>query len=340
MIDTQRLPEPRPFVRATALAPVLRHFHDRQAEFTGLLTGHGVDPGRVRDLYEEIPLASYFEVFEAAARLARDPVLGARLGLEISPADLGPTGLLLMQSSTIRRGLGRFQETLAALQTATDMTLSDDGVRLSLSYQIASRAVVPGAQDAEFSLSCVCRLIRLGFDRRWRPEEVHFSHPSSRRPDLLERLFAAPVRFGQGANRIVFGPEGLDTPHRTEDAGLIAVIERHVADLIRAREPELSLAERVRTIVDRDLGSRPVTLSGVAAALGLAPRSLQRHLAAEDTSLREIVRAERRRIGEQQLARPDVRLKSVAASLGYADETVLWRAWKDWTGAPPSRGRG
>ncbi|WP_226625285.1 AraC family transcriptional regulator [Alloyangia pacifica] len=338
----RRPPDDRPFVRATALAPVLRHFEARGEDLGAILKAEGLAPGALRDPYEEIPLAAYLRLFEAAARAAHDPVLGARLGRSITPADLGPTGLLLAQSATLRLGMTRFLGALAALQSATEMIFShepDENGWHSISYQIRGAAKSSGAQDAEFSLSSLCQLLRQSFDRGWSPAEVHFSHAPSRRPDLLERLFGAPVRFEQSANRLLFGEEGLDTLRRTEDAGLIAVIERHVADLVRAQDPEMSVAERVRMIVSRNLGRAPVDLPSVAGALGMAPRSLQRHLAQEGTSLRALVQAERRQIAEQQLARPGARLKSVAATLGYSDETVFWRAWRNWTGEAPSRSR-
>ncbi|MCA0996106.1 AraC family transcriptional regulator [Alloyangia pacifica] len=332
----------RPFVRATALVPVLRHFEAQHEALAEIVGAEGLDLAALRDPYEEIPLSAYLTIFEGAARAAKDPVLGARLGRAITPADLGPTGLLLAQSATIRRGLHRFMGALAALQSATEMTLTqakDDTGWHSISYQIRSPTGAPGAQDAEFSLSCLCQLLRLSFDRHWAPEEVHFTHAPSRRPDLLERLFGAPVRFEQSANRILFDTSGLDTPHRTEDAGLIAVIERHVADLVHAQDPERSVTERVQLVISRNLGHAPVDLATVSAALGMAPRSLQRHLAAEGSSLRDLVRAQRQTIADQQLSHPGTRLKAVAATLGYSDETVFWRAFRDWTGDAPSRRR-
>ncbi|WP_353475006.1 AraC family transcriptional regulator [Salipiger sp. H15] len=342
MTFPKRLPDDRPFVRATALAPVLRHFEGREAELAEILAAEGLAAGALRDPYEEIPLAAYLRLFEAAARAAHDPVLGARLGRAITPADLGPTGLLLAQSATLRLGITRFLGALAALQSATEMTFTeqpDETGWLGISYQIRGAAKASGAQDAEFSLSSLCQLLRQCFDRGWSPAEVHFAHAHSRRPDLLERLFGAPVRFEQSANRVLFGEEGLDTPRRTEDAGLIAVIERHVSDLVRAQDPEMSVSDRVQLVVSRNLGRAPVDLGAIAAALGMAPRSLQRHLAQEGTSLRALVQAERRQIAEAQLARPGTRLKAVAATLGYSDETVFWRAWRSWTGEAPSRSR-
>ncbi|WP_158964948.1 AraC family transcriptional regulator [Chachezhania sediminis] len=326
-----------PSLRAAALAPILRHFGDRQADLDRILRQRGLDPAAVQDPYAVIPLTAYLTVFEDAARLAKDPVLGARLGRRIGPADLGPNGLLMIQSGTMRRGLDRFRRNLASFQNGTESRLVEDGPQAAFSYQLNRPDAVAWPQDAAFSMSCLCHMIRTAFDPRWSPEEIHFIHAPSPRPDVLERLFRAPVRFGQSANRVIFDARALDRVHRAEDTALIAVIKRHVADLILTEDTDTSLSDRVGLVVSRSLGQRPVTLDSVARELGLAPRSLQRHLAAEGTSLRRIVQAHRERIVATQLDTPGTSLKAVAQSLGYSDGTVFWRAYRGWTGHAPSK---
>ncbi|PJE28799.1 AraC-type DNA-binding protein [Pseudooceanicola antarcticus] len=332
------LPE-MPSLRASALAPVLARFGDKPGRIETVLRRHGLSTARVRDPYEVIPLQAYLEIFEDAAELAGDPVLGARLGQKIQPADLGPTGLLMLQSGTLRRGLQRFAGALSALQSATDMQFSEAQGLQSISYHINSPRVRPMAQDSEFSLSTLVRMIRMGFDPRWQPLEVHFEHAPSRRTDLLSRIFRAPVLFGQSSNRLVFGAEGLDRVHRVEDAALILVIERHVRDLVLEQDEDSAVSDRVRSVVVRHLGQRPVDLESIAAELGMAARSLQRALAGEGTSLRAILQDHRQQIAETYLVDPRLSLKQVAQALGYSDGTVFWRAYRGWTGRAPTRGR-
>lgn len=332
-------PNSGPTLRATAFAPLIRHFGGSVAGIRDLLQGHKLDPREVRDPYAVVPLAAYLEVFEDAARKVRDPVFGARLGRQLTPADLGPTGLLMIQSATLRRGLERFHSCLAALQSATDVRFLELGGQFEVTYEIRSDVVTPLPQDTEFSLSSICNLIRRCFDPRWSPEEIHFAHGPSRRPDLLQEFFGAPIKFGQATNRILSSSQGLDRHFRSEDTALIALIEHYAADLAMSSVSSSSFKERVRAIVAQNLGQRPINLPMVAAELGFAPRSLQRRLAEEDTSLREIVKIQRREIVTKQLANPDARLKEVAQALGYSDGTVFWRAYRDWTGEAPSRSR-
>src|SRR6478609_2417315 len=109
-------------VRAVALFPLMRYFKG-VAGFQKILTRNGIAAGSKYDQYEMIRLRDFLSVLEDAARFAREPVLGAKLGLTVSPGELGPAGLLMMQSATLRRGLASYAKSISALQSATEMRL-------------------------------------------------------------------------------------------------------------------------------------------------------------------------------------------------------------------------
>jgi len=82
------------------------------------------------------------------------------------------------------------------------------------------------------------------------------------------------------------------------------------------------------------LGHKPITLVGLSQELSLSPRTLQRRLSEQGTSLRDLMREYRQSILALQKQSGAVRMKELAQVLGYADETVLWRARKHWGNTP------
>jgi len=323
-------------LRAVALLPLFRHFQGMDG-FSEILAKHGLRLDQLSDPYELVSLLGFLSILEDAALLAKDPVLGARLGLTLSPGDLGPAGLLMMQSATIRQGLTRYAESISALQSATDMHLVETEDQLEFIYQVKIDRPFRWPQDAEISLSSTCHLIRTCFDPNWKPLEVHFQHGYSPRPDLLKKLFQAPVLFGQSTNRLVFSKEKVDQKYRNEDAPLIDVVRRHLSDLILENKQESRcLSDRVREILSIKLGRRSCKLTTVAIELGMTPRTLQRSLHSEGMSFSGILKEHREEVIKAHLECSKLSLAEVAWSLGYSDGTVLWRAYKQWTGTAPS----
>jgi AraC-like DNA-binding protein len=315
------------------LQPVLGHFAQQPAKLQRLMDQNGLTPALLRDPYAPIPLTSYLGLFEDAAIASGDPILGARLGHAIRPGDLGPVGLLVAQAGTIGNGLAALARFTAALQSTTTAALHRLDDTLVWSYRIETS--LARRQDSEFTLGCVCGLIRGAFDARWRPVEIHFEHPSTGKDAALERLFGAPVRFGQAANRVMVRAAEAEFVRRQEDRDLVLLIERHLSDLIAVGGDSATMAEQVSALIRLYLGVRPTDLETIAAGLKMPPRSLQRRLAEEGVSIRELTQRHRMQMAAALLSEGGMSVEAIAASLGYADGTAFWRAHKKWTGLAP-----
>lgn len=120
----------------------------------------------------------------------------------------------------------------------------------------------------------------------------------------------------------------------------MAILERHVADLCQPADGPDGLVGKVRTLVLMHLGQRTITLPVVASELRVSPRTLQRRLADEGTSLRELVRECRLELGRLRLRDGRASTEEIARALGYSDSTAFWRAFKAGTGETPSEYRG
>jgi AraC-like DNA-binding protein len=324
-------------IRAVVLQPVLGHFAQQPTKIRQLMEQNGLHPALIQDPYAPIPLTSYIALFEDAARVSGDPILGARLGHAIRPGDLGPVGLLFAQAGTIGNALAALARFTSALQSTTTAALHKLDDMLIWSYRIETRPAVTSRQDSEFTLGCACGLIRGAFDPRWRPMEIHFEHPSAGKDAALEKLFGAPVRFGQAANRVMVDAADAAFPRRQEDHDLIQLIERHLSDLIAVGGETATMAEQVSSLIRLYLGVRATNLDTIAAGLKIPPRSLQRRLAAEGVSIRELTQRHRLQMAAALLSEGGMSVEAIAASLGYADGTAFWRAYKKWTGFAPRR---
>jgi AraC-like DNA-binding protein len=322
-------------IRAFALIPLVRTIDERGGQADILLAQHDLLRTHLDDPYAQIPLARYIAFFEQAALALGDPIMGLRVGLGMVPADLGPLGLLFSVAPTLSTAFGRLAEHLQSLQGATQAGLRQDRQVSVWSYRIAEASIWPRIQDAEYTIATACQMVRLAIGRQWNPLEIHFEHDEPERRTSLETYFRAPVLFSQPANRIVMPTAEADRRIQAENRSLTFVLERHVADLLTDEQGTATLSTRVRRLITLYLGRERITVGRFAKDLGVSARTLQRGLAAEGTSLRILLRDYRQSMAERRIATGGTSNSQIADALGYADGTVLWRAFKCWTGSSP-----
>ena len=328
-------------VRTSVLSLVVEALVAAGAPGTAVLRRHGWSAATDIDPYGVVSLTRYVSLFEEAAAALGEPSLGLRLGRDLKPSSLGPMGVLVVSRPTLRSALDSIVAHIGTLQGGTINDMREEGDLAVFEYRIASSAIWPRRQDAEFSLVATCSLIRILIGSAWVPLEVQFEH--ARGPDAraLQKWFGVAPRFGESANRLIFARTDLDLrPLRPNERGrtdeIVPLMERHLSDLRLDRAPT-DLPEKVRTVVRRRFGRRDLDLASIATDLGLSARTLQRELAARDLSFGALLAQCRRERAKVLLADGAMTLDDIARDLGYADASAFSRAFKGWTGRPPRR---
>jgi AraC-like DNA-binding protein len=301
-----------------------------------ILNRTGISLSQLTDPYGAVPLSRFVEFLEDAAEVVGDPNIGARIGTDLKAGDMGPVGILLSLSASVEAGISRFVRYTNALQGGTESQWILNGQFRVFTYRLTDPAIWPRRQDAAFSLSSLVQVVRDNFQSRWTPLEIHFEHSAPNDADQVERLFRCPVKYSQSINRIVVAKDMCDTLVRTEDPALLAALERHVREIIGTVVVAKTTRDSVAAVIESTLGLSPVTIDHVARALAMTPRSLQRRLAEEGVSIRQLLEGLRRDRAQLLLSQPHAKVSDVAEALGYSDPTAFWRAWRGWTGTAPS----
>ncbi|CAG9273311.1 AraC family transcriptional regulator [Paraburkholderia unamae] len=319
-----------PMIRGAVMGPIMRALDAADADCDALLAEFGLSRRQLSNPYEIVALGRYVGAFERAANVLDEPYLGLRLGSELQLTELGPAGLVFMSSPTLGSAIRKFTDALGSWQSGTAVDLVRDNEWPMWSYRIAHTHIWPRRQDAEYSVSAMCHMIRLVRGAAWAPVEVHFEHaaPADLKPYM--RVFRVPVRFQQPASGVVLHPLDLDAPLKSADVQMARMMERHATDLISRDTLPHSLVDQVRDLVTRRLAREKLVVADIARDLGLSDRSLQRHLGEAGTSVRQIIREERERSVAVLREQDGMTNAAVARAVGYADATVLWRATRNW----------
>jgi AraC-like DNA-binding protein len=131
----------------------------------------------------------------------------------------------------------------------------------------------------------------------------------------------------------------LEAVPRFANPALAAHFEQQAARLLSETRGAETLVDRARRIIANSLPSGEPSTLAIAKQLGLSERTLRRALAAEGASFRGVVdglRQERARILLEDRRNS---IAEIALALGFSELSAFSRAYKRWTGRPPSEAR-
>lgn len=297
----------------------------------------GVDRGYFDDRER---LISYGEAGQLLAALAARTgcghfglLVGRRNGL----AQLGLIGRVAAVSNDVETALRVIIRYFAIFDRGAVMSLRSIGEEASIVFGIISAGITGGDQLCDVALSITVNVLKELCGGNWRPNLATFPHKSP--PDALafKAHFGAKTRFDADEAAISFDRIWLRRP--VSDA---TVADRMtLLDRAAAAESLLDVtsADRVRGELRAALPICWLDEAQIAKRLGLSARRLREVLVAESASFRAIVDELRFETARQFLATSQLELREIALLLGYSDATAFNRAFRRWSGEPPSAWR-
>ncbi len=306
------------------------------ADRAALLTAARLHPQALAHDDARIPFARYVALYAAAEDLCADPALALHFGECLEGMDLlvchvGSASPTMGGALAAMNQYGRLAVDLETVGGA-------DPFRVEVTHAgtwLIDASVYPGnvSQVTDTSFARLITGTRQLSQRQF-VRAVHLvrSAPSFRHE--YERVFGAPVSFGQRRNAMLMVPAwfALELPVTSRYAD--TVLEAHAERLME----DLDAARRCRRSVTEWLTSRLIdggtTMSAVARDLGMSRASLYRALRAEGTSFERIGDQVRRDLATRLLGEGRS-VSETADRLGFSDRSAFSRAFKRWTGTSP-----
>jgi len=166
------------------------------------------------------------------------------------------------------------------------------------------------------------------------PRAVRLALARPQPDDVADHLgtFGCPIAFGAERSALWFDAAYLGRPVLAPDRSLAPVLLRHASDLLAALPASDSMVTAVRRHLTATLDLGPPSVAATAKALGLSVRSLQRHLAQEQTSFLAVLDEVRRSLAEGYLQNRAHTVSDVAFLVGFSELSAFSRAFRRWTG--------
>jgi AraC-like DNA-binding protein len=329
-----------PRVTAAYLQPLLETAAARGIAPALLATTAGLAPTALDPLPDLLAAGDYIALLDAGSRLADDPHFGLHVGERVRPGTYSVYGLVLLACRDIGQAL---EQTQRYEQLAHDLGRSrlEPQGRLAR-YTWDSHHPHASRHLAESVFAGIRTFGSWLAGRSLAPHALAFAHarPPDADPAEYARVLGVVPAFGAPAHTADFDAALLALPLPAADTGMYPLLRQHAERLLRERaQADGSIVALVHAAIVRSVATEPVRLAGIAAALDLSPRTLQRKLADAGATFQQVLDAARYALAMDYLRRDGLSLVDIAFLLGFQEQSAFTHAFREWSGMNPGAWR-
>lgn len=300
----------------------------------------GIDTAKFQRPGARVPHSKMKPLWAAAVEETGDVDFGLKAGARAEPSDFYVLGHAWIASASLlgaMERLCRFDRIISTVPKSLVLDTSGRDVVLRRSFPDPSiRDNRVGLEAGFAAFLKMGALIRRG---PVHPLRAELALPREAARQSIDDLFRCPVSCGHAGDALAFARDTVTEPL----PGWIPDILDSTARIAR-RYLETLEQDRVTTDVRRllmqMLPSGQAAQEAVARRMNRSTSTLQRQLAAEGTSYRNVLESTRRALAERFLRDGDYTQAEIAFMLGFSDQSNFARAFRRWTGTSPGRFQG
>lgn len=327
-------------ILASHLKPFLLYLRDQETNPSAILSSADLDPHQFNCPKQRLSHQKIHEMFKAAMAITGDGHLGLHIGEYYSVDSMNVIGQIVMNCRTAREvheKIVRYGDILrngdGSIITETDTGLAV--IEYTTDYPHASTL----AQVVECMISAWISVMTKLTGAPIRPVEICFRHQAPEDIREHERIFSAPVRFGQTWNAAVIESAYLDIPIPYPNPELLEILEAYAGKVLTRIRDDKPFTKETSRFITSSLPSAIPKIEAAATHFYMSLRSFQRALEKEETTYRKLVDQVIRSLAASYLSRESVSIGEIAFLLGFSDVSTFHRSFKRMTGHTPAQYR-
>jgi AraC-like DNA-binding protein len=263
------------------------------------------------------------------------------LGVGPKPVPLGTFRLLafaLCSAPTLATALERFEQCRPALPGVPAVNLTTAQGTTTLAIDLTG-FTEPVDFLADVLLALTHRAINWAIRRPLCLQRVDLPHQRPRGNTDYHMLFGAPVEFFAPRTALIFDSAALSEPIVRTQHDVETFLCNSPSGIISQFDFYSSHSDRVRRIIEARLGGQGCTADEIAAGIGMSRQTLRRRLRDENTSVTDIKDDVLREAAIASLTKGTETIAALSQRLGFSEPSAFTRAFRRWTGQPPTHYR-
>jgi AraC-like DNA-binding protein len=314
---------------------LLRHDVDTKAMFAEL----GIDYQQLCEPEARLPTRVMWTIWHAALQQTKDDAFGLQVAQGVFPTHLNALVFALQASANIQECIERLIRYSRVVSTIGQIEFEHSGGQIILRLNAPDMAQGPWMPIDAF-MALLVKFIRdfLTPEHHALLQTVTLIRPVPDNQQAFDDYFKCELQYGSACNKIVASDALLNLPLPGANSTIAKVNDQLLQDYLQKLDDQ-SFSLAVRKQIIAGLGKDQLTQEGIASALNMSGRTLQRKLVDEGTSFKELLDSIREELAIRYLSIGDMSISELTFMLGFVDQSSFSRAFKRWTGTTPSKYR-
>lgn len=306
-------------------------------DWAPLMRSVGLDPAGLAAQDRWIPAAAVARLLEISASASGREDFGLSLVEFRRLANLGPLALAIREEPDVRSVLEMLIRYEHTYNQAISIRLSEANGLATIRMDLELGEPAGTRQATELAVGTLHHIHRQLHGTRWQPLSVYFSHPAPADISTHLRIFGHAMQFQREFAGIILRASDLAAPNTIADP-LLRPYAHQFLDTI-APPTEVTMAARVRALIEVLLPTGHCSIVQVARSLGVDRRTVQRRLAASGETFSSLLNAARAELAERLVLNPRRSLTEIAEELGFSEPSAFSRWFRGQFGCSPSEWR-
>ncbi len=328
---------PEGFIRSGPFTAIPDMLRQEGVDPEAVLAASGLDVSALSHSENVIPFSAAQRLIALAAAKTGRPDFGLHAGQRVGITAIGVLGMAMQNCCSLGEALALFAAHFRRHDGAGALIWRPQRPVAMIGYRLPKADAPGNAQALDFALAIGVQIMKSICGPRWRPIEVLMARLRPHDPGPYRALFGDAIRFDAPETIMIFDASWLDHPLAEARPELRDLLLDYLAaprlDAIQATSDE------VRRVLRLEAAQRAPSLSDVALALNIHPRTLARRLARAGTTFKSLASEIRHETALQRLEQTSMTIAEIASLLGYADVGGFSRAFKSRAGMPPKAWR-
>ena len=327
-----------PLVPANISAIMVKIGQEKGVSESALLENTGINPDAFSDPKALLTYQQIIILTNNLLELCNDPTLGLVLGNRININQFGMLGYAILSCANLRQALklGLKYHVLVDPAFNFEVNEQDDTTSIRLTSHIPIKSIYNLLCDVFLTNFISLAQFLTGLDIM--PREIHINRPKPVHAEEYQSFFPnCPIHWDQSRTEIIIDSSLLDTQTTLADEATAKMAESQCAEILSRIGPLVreGIVVKVRRILLSNPGHFP-PIEAVASRLATSTRTLSRSLQEVSSSYQKILDEVRKEMAIEYLKTSGLPIEEIAALIGYNDPSNFRKAFKRWTGQPPS----